>query len=237
MLDSHVHIGQFEEEYYDYGRVFDVVFNSGAIDKIVYSSTSSCIAGVEYGYVRNEIEEALKKYPANVATPLFWYVPDYINQEISVEAAMGELGYGGFKLHPHGNEWDFENDARQCAILHEIFDYADRREMPVLIHTGENGVDRPNRFERFFGEYKNANVILAHCRPACEAAGMMRKYPNVSGDTAFAPKARIDEIKKAGFGDRLLFGSDFPITHYYYDRGGGLSLGERYRRDLEAVWG
>jgi hypothetical protein len=38
MLDSHVHIGQFEEEYYDYGRVFDVVFNSGAIDKIIYSS-------------------------------------------------------------------------------------------------------------------------------------------------------------------------------------------------------
>jgi len=145
---------------------------------------------------------------------------------------MKELNYGGFKLHPLGNDWNFENDTTQCEILHEVFDYADKRQMRILIHTGESGADSPGRFERFFSEYKNAKIILAHCRPADETIKLMQKYPNVLGDTAFAPQERIDEIKKAGFAERLIFGTDFPITHYFYGRNCGISLKEQYKRDL-----
>jgi predicted TIM-barrel fold metal-dependent hydrolase len=60
----------------------------------------------------------------------------------------------------------------------------------------------------------------------------MRKYPNVFGDTAFAPKDRIDEIISEGFGKRLIFGTDFPITHYFYGRNNGVSLEEQYKQDL-----
>jgi len=88
---------------------------------------------------------------------------------------MNELDYGGFKLHPYGNKWDFENDGKHLEILHKVFDYADRRNFPILIHTGESGVDRPNRFERFFGEYKNAKIILAHSRPVNETIKMLKK--------------------------------------------------------------
>jgi len=232
MLDSHVHIGQFQEEYYDFDVIFDIIFNSGSADKIVYSSTSSCIPDVKYDFVRKEIEAVLKKYPADIAAPFFWVVPDYINQGIKVEAVMDELSYGGFKLHPFGNDWNFENDTKQCEILHEVFDYADKRQMRIVIHTGESGVDSPGRFERFFGGYKNAKIILAHCRPADEAIKMMQKYPNIFGDTAFVPKERIDEIESAGFGERLIFGTDFPITHYFYSRENGISLKEQYKRDL-----
>jgi len=235
VVDSHVHIGQFEEEYYDFDRVFNVIFNNGRISRIIYTSTSSCIDGVKYGVVRKEINAALKAYPADLATPLFWVVPDYINQGIDIEMAMGELPYGGFKLHPFGNKWNFENDVRQADYLHGIFDYAARRGLPVLIHTGESGVDRPGRFERFFGEYGGAKIILAHCRPANETIEIMRKYPNVYGDTAFATKERVDEVKSAGFGGRLIFGTDFPITHYFYGRGGGISLEERYKEDLRLL--
>jgi predicted TIM-barrel fold metal-dependent hydrolase len=175
VLDSHVHVGQFHEEYYDFDKIFDIVFNSGRVDKIVYSSTSSCIRDVKYDCVHNEVEAALKKYPADIAMPLFWVVPDYINQGIKVETAMKELNYGGFKLHPLGNNWNFESDIKQCEILHEIFDYADKRKMQILIHTGESGVDSPGRFECFFGEYKNAKIILAHCRPTGETIKMMQK--------------------------------------------------------------
>jgi predicted TIM-barrel fold metal-dependent hydrolase len=235
MLDAHVHIGQFQEEYYCFDKIFDIIFNSGVVDSIVYSSTSSCICDVKYDLIRNEISEALKKYPVDVAMPLFWVVPDYINQGITVETAMSELDYSGFKLHPYGNMWDFENDTKQYKMLHEVFDYADKRRMRVLIHTGESGVDRPNRFERFFGEYKNANIVLAHCRPAGEMIKVMQRYPNVSGDTAFANKERIGDVKNAGFGERLILGTDFPITHYFYGRGSGVSLVEQYKNDLEGL--
>ena len=231
MIDSHVHIGQFKEVYYDFDRIFDVVFNSEKIDGIVYSSTSSYIPDVKYDFVRKEIESASKKCPAETATPLFWVVPDYVRQGITIKTAMNELNYGGFKLHSLGNEWDFENDTKQCEVLHETFDYADKHNMRILIHTGGSGVDRPNRFERFFGEYKDATIILAHCRPADEAIKVMQKYPHVFGDTAFAPKDRIDAIKAAGLGERLIFGTDFPITHYFYGRN-SISLEEQYKNDI-----
>lgn len=232
LIDSHIHIGQFYEEYYDFEKVFDVIFNSGKVDKIVYSSTSSCIDNVSYEFVRKEISAVLKKYETNTANPLFWVVPNYIHQGIEVESAMNEIDYGGFKLHPRGNVWDFENDSKQCEFLHELFDYADKRKMRVLIHTGESGVDRPDRFERFFGEYKNVEVVLAHCRPANETIKIMRKYPNVYGDTAFVPSNRIEEISIAGFGDRLIFGTDFPITHYFHGRSCRLSFEEQYKMDV-----
>jgi len=232
MLDSHVHIGQFHEEYYHFDAVFDVIFNSGRVDKIVYSSTSSCISDVKYNFVQNEVEAVLKKFPADIATPLFWVIPDYINQGKEVEAVMKELDYGGFKLHPFGNDWNFENNTKQYEALHEVFDYADKRQMQILIHTGESGVDSPSRFECFFGEYENAKIILAHCRPTDETIRLMQKYPNVFGDTAFTAKESINKIETAGFGERLIFGSDFPVTHYFYGRNCGVSLEEQYKRDL-----
>jgi predicted TIM-barrel fold metal-dependent hydrolase len=116
--------------------------------------------------------------------------------------------------------------------LHAIFDYADKRKKRILIHTGESGIDSPSRFERFFGEYEGAEIVLAHCRPASETIGIMKKYANVFGDTAFVPKDRIDEIRNAGFGKRLIFGTDFPITHYFYGRNSGVSLEEQYKVDV-----
>jgi len=232
MLDTHIHIGQFEEEYYEFERVFEAIFASGKITQIRYSSTSSCIFDVKYAQVFKEIEASQREY-ADRATPLFWFVPDYINQGIKIEAAMSELNYGGFKLHPFGNNWNFENDTKQTDILHEIFDYADKRKLPIKIHTGESGIDSPNRFEQFFGEYSNAQIILAHCRPAAETVEMMKKHANVFGDTAFVSKERIDIVKNAGFGERVLFGTDFPITHYFYGREKGNSLKQQYLEDLE----
>jgi len=228
MTDSHIHIGQFREKYYDFDKIFDIVFGSGKIDKIVYSSTSSCIDNIEYGFIFKEIEKAQKKY-SDVTIPLFWFIPDYIRQGIKIETAMNELDYGGFKLHPYGNKWDFENDGKHLEILHKVFDYADRRNFPILIHTGENGSDRPSRFERFFGEYKNAKIILAHCRPVNETIKMLKKYPNVFCDTAFASETSVDKIIDAGFADRILFGTDFPITHYFYEKN-GVGMKEQYYR-------
>ena len=84
MLDSHVHIGQFQEMYYHFDRIFEIILGTGKIDEIVYSSTSSCINAIKYNIVRKEIEGALKKYPTDIATPLFWGIPDYINQGIKI---------------------------------------------------------------------------------------------------------------------------------------------------------
>lgn len=43
---------------------------------------------------------------------------------------------------------------------------------------------------------------------------MLRKFPNVVCDTAFADEKTVREIRAAGFGKRIRHGTDFPITHY-----------------------
>ena len=41
---------------------------------------------------------------------------------------------------------------------------------------------------------------------------MLKKYPNTLCDTAFVPEDVQNQIIAAGFGNRIRYGSDFPIT-------------------------
>lgn len=236
MTDTHIHIGQFKEIYYTAEEVFDAVFANSSIDRLVFSSTTSCGEGVLYNTVAVEIEAALKLYGAEKTAPLFWFNPVYIEQGINIEQIMDDLPYHGFKLHPLINNWDFENPEHFKA-LRKTFDYAAQNKLLVLIHTGEGDVELPDRFQAFFGLYPTVQFILAHSRPAEITITMLRKYDNVYCDSSFAPEERLQKIAAAGFVSRILFGSDFPITHYFrtkYPPQGSvpvITLQEQYRED------
>jgi hypothetical protein len=240
MTDTHIHIGQFKEIYYSAEEVFDAVFACASVDRLVFSSTTSCAEGVQYGVVAAEIEAALKHYGPEKTAPLLWFIPAYIDQGINIEQAMGDLPYQGFKLHPLSNNWDFENPDHDKA-LRTVFDYAAQNKMPVLIHTGEGEVQSPDRFQVFFGLYPTVQFILAHSRPVHTTITMLQKYGNVYCDRSFAPKESLHKIAAAGFSSRMLFGSDFPITHYFrtkFPPQGSTSiptLREQYREDTALI--
>ena len=100
--------------------------------------------------------------------------------------------------------------------LHEIFSWADKNEKSVLIHCGPQKCDIPTRFERFFAEYKRARVILAHSNPVRETAEMLNKYKNVFSDTACIASEDLKLLReKATDSSKILFGSDFPVSHYF----------------------
>jgi predicted TIM-barrel fold metal-dependent hydrolase len=101
----------------------------------------------------------------------------------------------------------------------------------VLIHTGEDGFERPAFFASFFSLYPEVQCILAHCRPAVDTVALFRAHGNVYGDTAFLSAEGHRQILAAGFGGRLIPGTDFPITHYF-NRNSGFSLANQYREDL-----
>ncbi|GAB6391858.1 MAG: amidohydrolase family protein [Treponematales bacterium] len=206
MTDSHIHIGQFEEAYYPAAEIFETVFSSGLVNRLVFSSTTSCVDGVRYGTVAAEIEAALKLHGPEKTAPLFWFIPDYIAQGVDIEKAMRGLPYRGFKLHPYAQRWDFEN-SKHTAALRGVFDCAGQNALPVLIHTGESGADSPDRFAVFFDRHPGVWFILAHCRPADTTIAMLRKYPNVYCDTTFAPEERVRRIIDAGFASRIIPGS------------------------------
>jgi hypothetical protein len=239
MTDIHVHIGQFKEIYYAAEEVFDAVFTGGAacgIDRLVFSSTTSCVDGILYGTVAAEIEAALKFYGLEKTAPFLWFIPAYIEQGMNIEQVMADLPYQGFKLHPLINNWEFEN-LDHIKALRKVFDYAAQNKLPVLIHTGEGDVHSPDRFQTFFGLYPTVQFILAHSRPVETTIIMLRKYGNVYCDSSFASEESLQKIVAAGFTSRVLFGSDFPITHYFRTKCPpqssvrAITLQEQYRED------
>lgn len=240
MVDRHIHIGQWEEQYYEASAVFDAVYAAG-IEGLVFSSTTSCKPDVRYLEIEREIARALRPDCSGKAEALFWYVPAYAAQGITVEKAMANLPYRGFKIHPRANNWDI-SDKKTVSLVHEIFDYANKKEMPILIHTGEDALDEADKFSAFFAEYPLAHFILAHGRPLAQTLGLLKQYTYVYCDTAFMPEESLYSLAKAGFGARILPGSDFPVTHYFewkyagkFQNAGQYSLQTQYAADAERM--
>jgi hypothetical protein len=239
MTDSHVHIGQFNELYYESLEVADIVMACPGIEGFTFSSTTSCEEGVSYTRIEAEIRGLLSgmPYAPENARPFFWFIPDYIRQGVNIENASRVIPYAGIKLHPLAQEWDFEN-RNHLEALHRQFDYAARYALPVLVHSGHSGVDSADRFERFFAEYRNVRCVIAHCRPLDKTIAMLRLYDNVYCDTAFVPEDHLQEIAARGLGHKIIFGTDFPITHYFrtkYPAPGekaAITLREQYAEDV-----
>jgi predicted TIM-barrel fold metal-dependent hydrolase len=232
MKDYHIHIGQFEETYYNPVEVLQTVLDAG-IESCLYSSTSSCIAGIKYQQVEKEIADTAKIFDPDRMQALLWFTPDYIKQDIAIENAFNNLPYKGIKLHPRAHKWDL-NNKQHLDCLHSLFGFANDNHLPVLIHTGEDDFEKPNFFEPFFAKYKKANTILAHCRPIDKTLEMFKKYDHIKGDTAFVSKENIQSIIDKGYKDSLLTGTDFPITHYFASKYKNSSklLKEQYKEDI-----
>ena len=240
MTDYHVHIGQFNEIYYDALELFELieaVSEQTKITEIRYSSTSSCRDEAEVRGVEEEIAYA-QSFSSNILTakPYLWFIPKYAEQNISVESAAAAFDYCGIKLHPAGQRWD-ENNSAHLKALHQIFAWADDKKKSVLIHCGTQKCDLPTRFEPFFAEYKNAQVILAHSNPVRETAEMVNKYKNVFCDTACITADNFTQLSQSVLDTRkILFGSDFPVSHYFQTRlfNTSLSLKAEYMRAVRS---
>jgi uncharacterized protein len=141
-----------------------------------------------------------------------------------LERSFDHLGLVGIKIHPSIQEF-YPNDP---AIL-PIFDYAQTRRVPVLVHTGASAASHPDIYSRpmlldeIACRFTKLIIILAHVgRPFySEAALLIRKYSNVYGDICANVGRRNNEALLAyvllslqvyaSASDRLIFGSDHPI--------------------------
>jgi uncharacterized protein len=228
--DSHLHIGQFYEIYYEPLEILQVVAEQG-VKSCVYSSTT--MSG--YSKIEKEISATTKTFSPLKFKPYFRFVPSYIEKGINAKNAFENLPYKGIKIHPKLEKWDF-GDKKQSKALHSLFGYACENKIPVLIHTGPDSFEKPELFEPFFIEYPSVKFTIAHCRPVYESIAMFALYKNVYGDTAFLPKEDLQKIVKANFGKRIVLGSDFPITHYFVVKNGSRrTLQKQYAMDAEKL--
>ena len=104
-----------------------------------------------------------------------------------------------------------------------------------MIHCGTGEECRPSRFEEFFKKYPDANVILAHSNPALETLEMLKKYKNVKCDIACSKTDNIQTVLNSDFKNKVLFGTDFPVTHYFDTHlfGKNISLKDEYMKNCK----
>ena len=173
-----------------------------------------------YESVKGEVKNALKAADETgiKAHALYWVVPDvHFSGAITVEKAMEELNYDGFKIHPRAQDWDL-GDTKNLALADKVFSYAEEHKKRILIHAGDDLFENPRVFESLISLHPSVTVQIAHCRPVSDTLYILKEYPNVVCDTAMASDESIRQIKQAGYESRLCYGSDFPITHWQKER-------------------
>lgn len=223
MKDFHTHIGPYYESYYDFKDVFSAL-KSNRVERIVCAYLTPRFSdeknAVEYyKAVLEELKEAhnyAKKIELKVDF-LHWADPLLFKAKISLSqifedffSAIGE-NYSGIALHPGLHNWTRD----YCSEVSEIFKFARDEKVPLFIHTGVSDYDNPLLFEKWFSEFPEVEVHLAHCKDPKSIIYLFSKYNNLAGDTAFCSQDSYEAICKAGFKERMFFGTDFPISHWY----------------------
>lgn len=206
MTDAHIHIGEFAN-----GLCFTAEYiaewknQNTDIDKFLFMQTSRC-GNYDSAYdTFLKDSDKLKKLVGNSAIQGLWLTLDafknykkYFRKEFSA-----------LKFHPcvenNPTDFDYEYVIKISAEVNR----------PLIIHTSYDDYCSCSRISKICEKCPDTTVILAHGRPFDDCIDAL-KIPNIYADTAYMPKSKALKIITAGYGDKLLFGSDFPIDRHFY---------------------
>jgi len=126
----------------------------------------------------------------------------------------------------------------QSPVFEELYDYAEEEGLPVLFHTGDTAnsagdlaLSHPLTLDRLANRRRELTVVLCHFGNPwfADVAELIYKHPSVytdisgltTGGGAYARQflswlaTKISEaIYYAGGAEKVLFGTDYPVTRY-----------------------
>ncbi|EMO53532.1 amidohydrolase family protein [Leptospira noguchii] len=137
--------------------------------------------------------------------------------------AVEEYGFRGFKLHCEVSRLDLTR-----SDLSETFYYLEKKEIPIIIHSGDAPLPGPytniRYFRSFIERYPKLKVIVAHmgASEVWEYSELLEIYPELRMDTTMvfvdflATGENTDSYLEIleRYPDRIHFGSDFPNIPY-----------------------
>lgn len=207
LCDSHVHIGRAESG-------FDVPLEFIAksmfacnIDRFLYFSVAYQTESAQYFSKWCEDEERMSLASNGAGVPCLWMTYEmFTTPEKFVSGNWKAL-----KFHA-----GCEDRTLKDTALELLFEVAENYRKPLILHTGEDYYCSCSRYKNMIKNHKNAVVILAHGRPLSGALECLAESENVFVDTAYMPLEAAKTVADAGFADRLVFGSDFPVDRYFF---------------------
>lgn len=152
--------------------------------------------------------------------------PDYEKIEKELDRIRA-LGLRGLKLHPDFQGY-YVDDPSMDIVYKNI-----EGNMPVLIHTGDvnSPYSKPERLAHVLDKYPRLTVISAHLGGYTEWDDAEKYiigrncYIDTSSSLWALPKERAVEIIRRHGVDKVLFGTDYPLTHHKEELERFFSLG------------
>ncbi|NLB78970.1 MAG: amidohydrolase [Clostridiaceae bacterium] len=203
--------------------------DNAGIDYIVIHSTATRACQVKH------INDWVASHTSEKMIGFGTLHPDMPDVEEEFERIVS-LGLKGIKLHP-----DFQGFNADDLSMDRIYSVIDNR-LPLLIHCGDEKLDSssPKRIANVLDKFPRLTIIAAHLgghknwQESMEYLVCRDIYMDTSSairfmDSAFATKL----IKKHGI-NRIVFGTDYPITYheneleFFYK----LDLSESEREDI-----
>lgn len=234
IIDSHCHIfpDTIAQKATDSIDIFYGISSSGLIDGCAFVGTAENLikqcdeSGVEKCVVTSVATTPHHAQSINsyIASEVQLYSDKFIglgslhpeSEDIEADAEhLIELGLRGVKLHP-----DIQNFKVDDPKIMNIFEICNRKNLPILLHTGDSRYDNsnPNRVEKILKAFPDLTIIGAHLGGWSiweDAYKTLSKYPNFYVDTCSSFYALSKNTAKAiieAYGtDRVIFGTDFPM--------------------------
>ncbi len=207
ICDSHIHVGNFfgglnftAEEIFYWTK-------TQKIDKFLFFLTASDENYASY-YKRflREVETLQSLAGYDVAFPALWLPL----AELANLKKYWREDFVALKIHPAMENLATDSDyARAMSLALEL-------QKPLIIHTGYDEAMSCLRFAKIAKFFPDLKLILAHGRPFEQCIEASKYSENIYFDTAYMPASEAEKLVNAGFGDRLIFGSDFPIDRHFF---------------------
>ncbi len=202
IFDSHVHIGQYFDDYYTPPRVCRTLRLVG-VTHFAYSSTTAVVC--DDPNILREERDAVKEFSEGCGVPFLWVAKSMLERSKDLKFYLDDE-IRGLKVHGVSELWN------PCGKeLKRVFCIAQERKIPVLLHTGERDLCYAEMYRKVCEKFPEVPMILAHGRPLNQTLRMLESFPNVYVDTAFMPHEHLKILLNHGFCKRILFGSDTPI--------------------------
>ena len=202
--DSHVHIGFFKTKektfYFNPSNVIGDLKDVGITHAVVMSTTQN--AGIDSFF------DVIREFQSIENTgiqlyPVLWCLPEMLK---TFDGYISAYSWRALKIHALSQNW-------KDSKLDKLFSYALACGLPIIIHTGYSRYTSCRRYEKFIRKYKTVNVILAHGQPERDAEKLVSKYSNCYLDTAFMHSQQILRLLKSNLGNKILYGSDYPVQY------------------------
>ena len=231
IIDSHVHIGKFDEWDCRPDVLVECMRNFGVNLGIV-----SDLGGIEYNnsfspvntsrnqiQVNSELVDKISIY-GNTFKALFWIRPraEAANQELEEYLVKNKRWFVGIKVHPRYANLKFTGEN-----YYSYLELCRKLSLPMCVHTEKDGFSNIAFVRETAEQYPGVNFVAIHMgfgTDRKEAIRHIKECSNLYGDTTLVSTSDvINAIQMCG-DKKILFGSDAPVL--------GQNSYERYR-DLE----